>query len=468
MQFAGAVLQRPHLPPTKESTVRREFSEYYRPSDDEFQSLWESAEIAFDTSTLLNLYRFSFQLRTDLLEVMSKVGDQLWLPHQVAFEYQSNRLKVMANERKVYSQVVQVLDESKKSVLESFNKQSNHLMLDPEAATGVVDRSYEGIYKYVRELERAHPDFKEDAAPGEQDEVRDSLDRLFADRVGKPFSAERQEEIQVLGLKRYQESVPPGFKDDSKDGTRKFGDLFVWMQLIDRARETKKPILFVIDDKKEDWWLRQNGKVVLPLPSLVREFEEETQQRFYMYRSTTFLLRAKDRLAATISPQSMIEIEAYEQNQTLPNDYRDAHIKLRQRLADIEDRAAELTRRKRELESVASASASLASVNEFLALETRRSMLTDKLFEVMGRDMAASSEQERRELKRLNENLVAELSEIDSRTRAFERGERPLEGPYGGSNHEESKRVADDLERVKQKANMLRQRIGDLGAVADE
>ena len=36
-----------------------------------------------DANVLLNLYRYNESPRDDLLEVLQKVGDRLWVPHQV-------------------------------------------------------------------------------------------------------------------------------------------------------------------------------------------------------------------------------------------------------------------------------------------------------------------------------------------------------------------------------------------------
>ena len=89
----------------------------------------------------------------------------------------------------------------------------------------------------------------------------------------------------------------PGYKDDGKDEAtssgptnyRKYGDLVVWRQIIDRAIEAKKGVIFVNDDKKEDWWLVFRGKTLGARPELICEFLEKTGQGFYMYQADRFL-----------------------------------------------------------------------------------------------------------------------------------------------------------------------------------
>ena len=64
------------------------FSGYYRPDEDEFRILWESGVFILDTNVLLDLYRYPKELREELVGVLGKLSEQLWLPHQVFLEYQ--------------------------------------------------------------------------------------------------------------------------------------------------------------------------------------------------------------------------------------------------------------------------------------------------------------------------------------------------------------------------------------------
>jgi len=45
----------------------------------------------------------------------------------------------------------------------------------------------------------------------------------------------------------------------------KFGDLIIWKEMIEKAKAEKRPIIFVTDDGKSDWWhihsSRQKGRV---------------------------------------------------------------------------------------------------------------------------------------------------------------------------------------------------------------
>ncbi len=85
------------------------------------------------------------------------------------------------------------------------------------------------------------------------------------------------------GKIRYENKIPPGFKDAEKaskgedsyyyfDGLRferQYGDLILWKQLLLKASdENVDNIIFITDDSKEDWWYKINSngnKTIGPL-----------------------------------------------------------------------------------------------------------------------------------------------------------------------------------------------------------
>ncbi|WP_204277464.1 PIN-like domain-containing protein, partial [Escherichia coli] len=62
--------------------------------------------------------------------------------------------------------------------------------------------------------------------------------------------------LKKEGEDRYAKKIPPGYKDAKKDAGEfdKYGDLIIWKDMIGKAKADKRPILFISDDAKEDWW----------------------------------------------------------------------------------------------------------------------------------------------------------------------------------------------------------------------
>lgn len=63
-------------------TMREQFRPQRRPRDDEFNEMWQKGLFAFDTSSLLNIYRFNRDAAHGFLQVMrDSLAGRIWLPH---------------------------------------------------------------------------------------------------------------------------------------------------------------------------------------------------------------------------------------------------------------------------------------------------------------------------------------------------------------------------------------------------
>jgi hypothetical protein len=142
----------------------------------------------------------------------------------------------------------------------------------------------------------------------------DFVSNLFAGLTGGPFEDATLKALVSEGDVRYQNETPPGYKDGKKDGSgdpyRKFGDLIIWKQLLAKAKEVSKPVIFISDDKKEDWWLEQSGRTIGPRTELREEFIRETSQDFWMYSVDRFVEEAAQSNNIQVSKAVIDEIVA--------------------------------------------------------------------------------------------------------------------------------------------------------------
>lgn len=145
------------------------------------------------------------------------------------------------------------------------------------------------------------------------DHILMEIEELFDSKVGNEFNSEELKTLYEEGEYRFNNSIPPGYKDSYKgvklmSDVRKYGDFIIWKQIINQSKESKKDIIFVTSDRKEDWWLRFKGKTVSPRPELIKEFQTDAKQSFYMYKSDRFLEYAKDFLNEQIDETVIEEI----------------------------------------------------------------------------------------------------------------------------------------------------------------
>jgi hypothetical protein len=275
--------------------VRDSFRAWYRPTDDELDLLWANAIIALDANVLLSPYRTSPQRHDRLFEVLEAHRDRVWCPHQAGLEFQRNRVKVAQDQRDEYQRIVRVLESAEKELTE---RRRDHPVLDPAAFKRVVQRSLSAIEREVRDLERKHPELM--ASDLQTDVVRDRWDELLAGRIGSPLNVD--EEWCKQADARYAKKIPPGFEDQKrKEDGREYGDLILWHELLahvqsETSEGEQRPVLFVTDDGKSDWWREALGRKLGPHVALTDEMAEVGGSPFWMYTTSSFVLEGTRRL----------------------------------------------------------------------------------------------------------------------------------------------------------------------------
>ncbi len=256
------------------------FVGYFTPTDEEFEKLWDNCLFAFDTNVLLGLYRSTAETRQVFFTVLDEIADRIFLPHQSAIEYLRNRIGVISTRSDQYGKIG---GEAEKLVATVRGIVAEHAILDGENIAKTAEQHVEAIKDLVNAAATKEPDLLR------QDNVLARLAELFKSAVGSPYPTARLKEIYADGAQRYAQKIPPGYKDDKKPEPDKFGDLLIWFQLLDKAKSSNKPIIFVTGDSKEDWLLQHRGNALGPRPELRQEMMDFAGSEFYVYTTPKFL-----------------------------------------------------------------------------------------------------------------------------------------------------------------------------------
>lgn len=282
------------------------FPGYYRKTETDIKQIWEHGIIMFDTNVLLNLYRYSDSTQNTILELIKRFSNQIYLPHQAALEYNRNRYEVIAEQEKAYNEFLEKISHIQKD-LQSTSK--------PPFLTTKVDKElnviFEKVGDEVKESIQKYCDYLK------TDPIYNSISELFSNRITKQFSEEELKEIFKEGEERFKNKVPPGFEDEkTKDGNRKYGDLILWKQIIHKAKELKKDVILITDERKIDWWWKiKDGRNMGPRQELVEEIKMEANVDFHMYSSERFLSYGQSFLKEKINQQALEEIQAMKKSE---------------------------------------------------------------------------------------------------------------------------------------------------------
>lgn len=304
--------------------MKSRFFEHYSLSDEKVKEIWENGLMIFDTNILLNLYRYNKQTCDDLLNYMQSFGDRIWMPYQVGWEYNNNRMEVAYKSQMACEVLSKKLDDDR-IALENFFRQHfhHHPYLQHKEFFKRYDRYVNLLKDYLGKLRQNDNGYFDD------DTILEKLGVLYDGRVGDDFSAEDLKAIYSEGKNRYAGKIPPGYKDDTQEkrtaGERHlYGDLIVWKQIIQKAADAGKDVIFVSDDLKEDWMLEFKGRKYGPRKELIKEFHEQTNNHsILIYNQECFLNYANEKFHAALKEETISEVRTVHQNIV---DYYREHI----------------------------------------------------------------------------------------------------------------------------------------------
>jgi len=303
-------------------------------TDEREEKLWEDAIFVFDTSFLLDLYEFSKPQRQEIYEnIFEKIKNRLWIPAHVQYEYLKNREAVISkpikNQLEPLEKEIKVIRESIKGLNGSINKDiskkidslkektkksEKHTCISSEhfdAYTVQIDMLVQHNSKALKEVELIEKKILDEIDSSrkaienveENDDLLEAIEKYF--EVGREFSFDEVIEITKEGKHRYEFKIPPGYGDyykKEKKGTQIFGDLIIWKQILEYAKDKKLPIIFLTNDtrKDDDWCTTHSRGRIKPREELIKEIYDFTSVEFWMYESNSFIHNAEKYLKSHI------------------------------------------------------------------------------------------------------------------------------------------------------------------------
>lgn len=325
---------------------------YYNSDEIILENLLNDCIIVFDTNVLLNLLPLSEQGLKDfksLIEEIAKKNIKLFIPGQVVFEFNKNKLKKLKEpadnlenflnnndsfkevkkysaffekEEKKFSEITNKLTQSK----QFLSSKDKHPYLEDKHISS-IDAEIEKILETIRGFfEEIKQDFKKvidtfETSINEQKRNSDFTNNIsFVEQIIKknmnksvPWSFEEKLKFVNEGKIRYEHSIAPGYEDITKSGLGKYGDFFVWKEILLFGAKENKNCIFVSDDNKSDWViLNQNKKYRSPTTpdnDLILEYSSETKKQFWMLNTKEFFYKLGEYTNKKASEKTMDEVD---------------------------------------------------------------------------------------------------------------------------------------------------------------
>ena len=311
--------------------MRGSFPGWYARDPAALTTMWDRALFVPDANVLLHCLRHPEAVREELFRVFDMLRDSLWIPYQVGHEFHANRLDVEFGAIDTYRKLVDDYDTIIGQARERLRQLRAHPMIDVDREVAALDTFLADFKGRIAASRRDHPSTDIAAAV-------DRITAIFEGRVGTRWPRERLVALKKEGDDRYARRVPPGYMDAKKDGDlNRFGDLIIWQDMIAKAKEDERPIIFVTDDVKEDWWWLHKGRKLGPRPELVEEFQEASGQEFHIYEFRNFLRVAGERHPEIGAGIATVERSLIEDERARDRARFAAMGAMRERVSDLED-----------------------------------------------------------------------------------------------------------------------------------
>lgn len=286
---------------------------------------FDDAIIVLDTNVLLDLYRISSDGLNDLKKILSngQLQAQLWMPYQVGLEFyvraDSMREAPLNDVNRLSKRISDDLEKLCGYISTSLKPQvaggqsAVQAIIDPESLSEVLQ---EAKAKAIETLNEAAKQLK----PTGKDGVRAFVEKVYQDKVGSAFTDEEVLDHAQKAPTRLEGHIPPGASDSTKNvqfaganygsagiynpGNR-FGDYFIWMQVIKHAHTEGRRVIFVSGDKG---WSKTpvDSKSSLNL-ALTAEFRRETGQAIKHYDAKSFFQHASEHYAKSSLAKSTMD-----------------------------------------------------------------------------------------------------------------------------------------------------------------
>ena len=284
-----------------------DFAGYASVGEEDIESALQSGLVVLDTNALLHLYSFHGQARQDFLNILTKLGSRLFVPHQVMEEFWRNRRQALIDNSRKFKEREEI-----GALWSDFQRKYDRWHRRAVSRAEIKSETFTAVEQSVKKLlgeMTAHEDKITTTGvdtPTFEDEVLKHLETILEGRVGPMPSPEERSEMQIEGERRVKERIPPGYEDKAKTDRRSVGDYFVWAQAI-REAESMSPspdLVFITQDNKEDWWLYPGTEEQRARPELVAEYRERTQKSLYLLR-TVSLLDYGSAVGIAVSPDTL-------------------------------------------------------------------------------------------------------------------------------------------------------------------
>jgi PIN like domain len=293
------------------SDLYQGFEAYRDTTEIDYQRVLNEGLVVPDANVLLNLYRYTGEARSDLLAVLRRLGDRLWVPHHALTEFWRNRESAILDPKKSAESAEGALTSQLREAQEAVRRWGKRVAAPPQRVDELAKSLGDAFLSVMTEVTGAiDSDELETRRQTNSDDVLAELEAILQGRVGRPLDSESHASALKEAQRRIEANEPPGFADKSKGSAGASGDYLIWEQTLREAESRRvHDVLIVTGDVKDDWWRRVEGQTRGPRLELAREMADRAEANLYMIRPESLLRLASAYLQVEVREASFQDVE---------------------------------------------------------------------------------------------------------------------------------------------------------------
>lgn len=253
--------------------MKKHFPGYYNYTDRELKTIWGKGYFVFDTCVLLNIYYLSSQKKV-FLDILDKLKDRIQLPYHIAEEYHKNIFNKINEQYQHFNDIKNKVSQLKTCIQDGSrqglwdSKEERDTMLEQISSIEIKINKVQNNNLYA--------------------DLRSKIADLFTPALCDKLPSDLLENIKQEAIQQLSTNSVPGFKDKKKSNGNQYGDFIIWKSLQHIAINKKRPIIFVTEDIKTDWFASINN-IHYARPDWINDFILTTQQSILIYTLAQFI-----------------------------------------------------------------------------------------------------------------------------------------------------------------------------------
>lgn len=233
------------------SNLTADFESFYARDEQNLENILKHGFVVLDANVLLNCYRYATDARKTFLDILESIQDRLFIPYQVALEFNRHRFEVACEVKREYDSYTQNIKNSSAEIgrtVKSMADRRSISMSPLDALVGDIESKVEELIKAMSKHRQSHDVDQATIAKGEVDPILAKLNEILDGCVETRPNDRFLEDARREGTRRHTEKLAPGFADAG------IGDYLWWAEVLASQRLKGSMLLVVTNDlTKHDW-----------------------------------------------------------------------------------------------------------------------------------------------------------------------------------------------------------------------